>query len=67
MKLQPKKGNGGHITSYRLIIGSREARDAGFVQADGTTMELKKTVDQEHRRIIIELTDEGSTDKDKDN
>ena len=64
MKLQPKKGNGGHITSYRLIIGSREARDAGFVQADGTPMELKKTVDQEHRRIIIELADEGSTDKD---
>ena len=67
MKLQPKKGNGGHITSYRLIIGSREARDAGFVQADGTIMELKKTVDLEHRRIIIELADVGDTNKDKDN
>lgn len=67
MKLQPKKGNGGHITSYRLIIGSREARDAGFVQADGTTMELKKTVDLEHRRIVIELADACDTNKDKDN
>ena len=64
MKMYPKKIKGGYVTGYFVLIGSKEARDAGFVQADGTPMELKKTVDQEHRRIIIELADEGSTDKD---
>ena len=55
MKIYPKKGNGGHITSYFVNLGSKEARDAGFVNPDGSTNEIRKIVDMEHKRIIIEL------------
>ncbi len=36
MKLRAQKGNGGHITSYNVILGSREVREAGFLNEDGT-------------------------------
>lgn len=55
MKLRPQKGNGGHVTSYNVTIGSKEAREAGFLLEDGTAKPVKKTVDIENHRIIIEL------------
>lgn len=58
MKLRPQKGNGGHITSYNVTIGSKEAREAGFLLEDGTAKPVKKTVDAENHRIIIELDEE---------
>ncbi len=57
MKLYPKKGNGGHITSYFANIGSKEARDAGFLNEDKTSKALKKPVDTKRHRIRIELDD----------
>lgn len=59
MKLRPQKGNGGHITSYNVTIGSKEARDAGFLLEDGTAKPVKKTVDTEKHRIIIELDEQA--------
>lgn len=59
MKLYPKKGNGGHITSYFVNLGSREARDAGFLNPDGTSREIRKTVDPENHRIVIELAEDA--------
>ena len=55
MILSPKRGNYGHITSYTVNIGSKEARDCGFLDKDGKSLPIKKTVDTEHGRIIIEL------------
>lgn len=55
MKLRPQKGNGGHVTSYNVTIGSREAREAGLLNEDGTSKPVKKTVDTENHRIVIEL------------
>lgn len=55
VKLRAQKGNGGHITSYNVTIGSREAREAGLPNPDGTSKPVKKAVDAEHHRIIIEL------------
>lgn len=57
MKLYPKKGNGGHITSYFVNLGSKEARDAGFLNPDGTSKEIRKTVEPDKKRIIIELAE----------
>lgn len=57
MKLSPRKREGGHVTSYRLIIGSKEAREAGFLHEDGTGKELVKIVDVENHRIIIQLAE----------
>ncbi len=57
MKLYPKRLKGGYITGYFVLLGSKEARDAGFVRPDGTTAEVQKTVDQENHRIVIELAE----------
>lgn len=58
MKLRPQKGNGGHVTSYNITIGSREAREAGFLAEDGTPRRIKKTVETQEHRIVIELDTE---------
>ncbi len=55
MRLTPRKGNGGHITAYFASVGSKEARDAGFIRADGTSRILKKTVDPEKQTITISV------------
>lgn len=55
MKLRAQKGNGGHVTSYNVTIGSREVREAGLLNPDGTSRPIRKTVDVENHRIIIEL------------
>lgn len=58
MRLTPRKGNGGHITSYNVTIGSREAWEVSFLMEDGTAKPVKKTVDTEKHRIIIELDEQ---------
>lgn len=55
MKLRPQKGNSGHVTSYNVTIGSKEAREAGFLLEDGTPKPVRKTVCKEKHQIIIEL------------
>lgn len=47
MRLTPIKGNGGHITAYFATVGSREAREAGFIRPDGKSRILKKEVNPE--------------------
>lgn len=42
-------------TTYRLTVGSAEARLAGFLKADGTSMQLTKMV--EPGRIVFEVVD----------
>ena len=44
MKLRPQKGNGGHVTSYNVTIGSREAREAGFLHEDGSPKPVKNWI-----------------------
>ena len=58
MKLRPQKGNGGHVTSYNASIGSKEARDAGFLNDDKSSKVLRKVVDAEAHKIIIMLDEE---------
>lgn len=60
MKLFPLKGGHGHITAYRATLGSLEAREAGFLNEDGSSKILKKTVDAENHRLIIELDESES-------
>lgn len=55
MKLTPRKGNSGHITAFFASVGSKEARDAGFIREDGTSRILKKTVDPEKQTITISI------------
>lgn len=55
MKLSPKKGGHGYITSYTINIGSLEAKKVGFVDSDGTSFEIEKIIDEENQTIIIKL------------
>ncbi len=59
MKLRAQKGNGGHITSYNVTLGSREVREAGFLNEDGTPKPVKKIVDTENHTITIVLDTES--------
>ena len=62
MKLRPRKGGHGHVTSYDASIGSLEAKTAGFVDENGTPLELVKVVDEQNKCIIIKIKD-GSIEK----
>lgn len=55
MRLTPRKGNGGHITAFFASVGSKEARDAGFIREDGKSRILKKTVDPIKQTITISI------------
>lgn len=55
MRLTPRKGNGGHVTAYFATVGSREAREAGFIREDGRSRILKKTVDPEKGTLTMEV------------
>lgn len=55
IKLSPKRGNHGHITSYTISIGSAEARECGFTE---TGVQLEKVVDLDRKEIIIRIKNE---------
>ena len=55
MKLTPRKGNGGHITAYFATVGSREAREAGFIREDGKSRILKKEVDKDKGTLTFSV------------
>lgn len=55
IKLSPKRGGHGHITSYSVNIGSAEARECGFVDADGNQLPLEKFIDFENHEIVIRI------------
>ncbi|MEG0944909.1 MAG: hypothetical protein RSF86_14885 [Angelakisella sp.] len=42
MKLRANKGGNGYTTSYTVSVGSKEARDVGFLRADGTSRMFKQ-------------------------
>jgi hypothetical protein len=63
MRLTPRKGNGGHITAYFATVGSREARDAGFIREDGKSRILKKTVDKESGTLIFSVDWEAENNR----
>lgn len=56
IKLSPKRGGHGHITSYTINIGSEEARNCGFIDSDGEILPIEKIIDIENNQIIIKLS-----------
>lgn len=52
IKLSPKRGNHGYITSYTVNIGSAEARECGFTEEG---VQLEKIVDTENKQIIVKV------------
>ncbi|MGN0661358.1 MAG: hypothetical protein ACI4JX_06520 [Oscillospiraceae bacterium] len=52
IKLSPKRGNYGHVTSYTVNIGSAEARECGFTEEN---VHLEKIIDTENKQIVIRI------------
>ena len=40
IRLSPKRGGHGHITSYSVNLGSAEARLCGFLDSDGQPLPM---------------------------
>lgn len=55
IKLSPKKGGHGKITSYSVNIGSAEARNCGWLNEDGSCKELEKMIDADSGTIVFRL------------
>jgi len=55
MKASPQKGGHGHVTCYRVAIGSAAARRCGFVDADGNRFELEAIEHPDEKTIIIRV------------
>lgn len=58
IRLSPKKGGNGYVTSYTINIGSAEAKACGFVNVDGSFAPLEKVIDPESGCIIIRIIEE---------
>lgn len=55
IRLSPKRGGHGHVTSYTVNLGSAEVREVGFLDANGEQLPVEKILDPEHNCIIIRL------------
>lgn len=55
IKLSPKKGGTGFISSYTVNFGSAEIRECGFVDKDGNVLPVEKVLDPDNNQIIIKL------------
>lgn len=53
IRLSPKKGGNGFVSSFSINIGSKEAADCGLYTPDSPTV-IIKIVDPEHGRITIQ-------------
>ena len=58
IKLSPKRGGNGYVSSYSINIGCAEVRDVGFLDENGTPLAVEKVIDIEHNQIIIRLAGE---------
>lgn len=55
IKLSPKKGGHGYISSYTVNFGSAEIRECGFIDKEGNVLPVEKILDTENNQIIIRL------------
>lgn len=55
MKLIPKKGGNGYISSYTVNISLKIARNCGLVNEDGTINEIELTDNMNDNSVTIKL------------
>lgn len=58
MILSKKKNGKGYVTSYTLNVGSKEARDLGFIDENGDSKQLEKIIDIENKVLIVKRKEE---------
>ena len=57
IRLSPKKGGNGYISSYSVNLGITEVKDCGFIDDHGNLCFLEKVIDPQHHQIILRLAD----------
>ena len=57
MKVMAHKGGHGHVTGYRITIGSAAARRCGFVLEDGERVELEAIENPDDKSITIRVVE----------
>ncbi|WP_206457909.1 MULTISPECIES: hypothetical protein [Anaerovoracaceae] len=55
IKLSPKKGGNGYVSSYSVNLGIKEVVACNFLDETGTPLEIEKVIDTEKNQIIIRL------------
>lgn len=55
IKLSPKKGGNGYISSYTINIGVAEAKECGLLDDKGNPLPVVKKIDRDNKQIIISL------------
>ena len=55
MVASPQKSGSGHITSYRLIIGSGCASRCGFVDENGERAELETIELPDEKAVLVKV------------
>lgn len=55
IRLSPKKGGNGYLSSFSVSIGVAEARACGMLGPDGLSAALEKIIDSESKSIIIRV------------
>ena len=55
LRLRVNRNGNGYATSYTLPVGCAEAREAGFVDADGNPLPLEKHIDPQQHTITFYL------------
>lgn len=55
IKLSPKKGGNGYISSYSINFGISEVKDCGFIDKNGNPLPIEKCIDAENNQIIIRI------------
>lgn len=55
IKLSPKKGGNGYISSYSINLGVKEVATCGFLDESGKPLKVEKVLDPDNKQIIIRL------------
>lgn len=53
IKLSPKKGGNGYVSSYTINISLTEAMQLGFINADKSINPIEKVIDNDNNTLII--------------
>lgn len=53
IKLSPKRGGNGYISSYSINLGASEVKRCGFIDEEGNPLPIEKYIDTENAQIII--------------
>lgn len=55
IRLSPKRGGNGYVSSYSVNLGCTEVRAVGFIDDAGNPLPIEKFIDTENHEIVIRL------------